>query len=311
MSANEKTSAGGMSRFTYYPGCSSQGSARHLDESLRAIAPEIGLELEELDDWNCCGASVGHVGGGALPNLALTGRNLAKVQAQAPKDVVTGCAACYLNTHAGNEKIKSDVKKRTRVNEALAAGGLAYEMDLQVRHMCEVIVNEVGVDAIKERVTNPLTDLKVAGYVGCQTVRPFAGTDGGGEYDTYEDPKFLDDFAEACGAEAVQFDPKTSCCGGSVAVMSPDRTLHLIKEILQAAEDADADVISTPCPLCQSNVEMYQAAINKKFGTKFDIPVVFYSQLMAVAFGLDAKEDAGLGRNTIRAEKLEAQAKKK
>ncbi|HJN04761.1 MAG TPA: heterodisulfide reductase-related iron-sulfur binding cluster, partial [Alphaproteobacteria bacterium] len=114
-----------------------------------------------------------------------------------------------------------------------------------------------------------------------------------------------------CGAEAVQFDPKTSCCGGSVAVMSPDRTLHLIKEILQAAEDADADVISTPCPLCQSNVEMYQAAINKKFGTKFDIPVVFYSQLMAVAFGLDAKEDAGLGRNTIRAEKLEAQAKKK
>ena len=311
MSADERKAAGGKTKFTYYPGCSSQGSARHLDESLRAIAPEIGLELEELDDWNCCGASVGHVGGGALPNLALTGRNLAKARAQGTQDVVTGCAACYLNTHAGNEKIKSDVKTRTQVNEALAAGDLAYDGDLQVRHMCEVIVNEVGVEKVKQRVTNPLTGLKVAGYVGCQTVRPFAGTDGGGNYDTYEDPDFLDDFTEACGAEAVAFDPKTSCCGGSVAVMSPDRTLHLIKEILQAAQDAEADVISTPCPLCQTNVEMYQGAINKKFGTNFDIPVVFYSQLMAVAFGMDPQKDAALQRNTIRAEGLETRGKQK
>jgi len=296
-------------KFTYYPGCSSQGSARHLDESLRAIAPEIGIEMEELDDWNCCGASVGHIGGGQLPNLALTGRNLAKAEEQGKRDVVTGCAACYLNTHAGNEKIKSDVTKRTQVNEALAAGDLSYEADLQVRHMCEVIVNDVGLDKVKERVTNPLTGLKVAGYVGCQTVRPFAGTDGGGAYDTYEDPDFLDDFAEACGAEAVEFDPKTSCCGGSVAVMSPDRTLHLIKTILEAADEAGADVISTPCPLCQTNVEMYQDAINKKYGTSFNIPVVFYSQLMAVAFGMDKKTDAALQRNTIRSDKLENMAK--
>lgn len=296
-------------KFTYYPGCSSQGSARHLDESLRAIAPEIGIEMEELDDWNCCGASVGHIGGGQLPNLALTGRNLAKAEEQGKRDIVTGCAACYLNTHAGNEKIKSDVNKRTQVNEALAAGDLAYEGDLQVRHMCEVIVNDVGLDKVKERVTNPLTGLKVAGYVGCQTVRPFAGTDGGGAYDTYEDPDFLDDFAEACGAEAVPFNPKTSCCGGSVAVMSPDRTLHLIKTILEAAEEAGADVISTPCPLCQTNVEMYQDAINKEYGTSFNIPVVFYSQLMAVAFGMDEKKDAALQRNTIRSDKLEKMAK--
>ena len=297
-------------KFTYYPGCSSQGSARHLDESLRAIAPEIGIELEELDDWNCCGASVGHIGGGQLPNMALTGRNLAKAEAQGPQDVVTGCAACYLNTHAGNEKIKSDVKMRRKVNEALGAADMSYDGDLQVRHMCEVIVNEVGVDKIKERVTNPLKGLKVAGYVGCQTVRPFAGTDGGGAYDTYEDPEFLDDFTEACGAEAVEFDPKTSCCGGSVAVMSPDRTLHLIKKIVEAADEAGADVIAAPCPLCQTNVEMYQDAINKKYGTNYQIPVVFYSQLMAVAFGLDAEKDAALHRNTIRSEKLEQMAKK-
>jgi heterodisulfide reductase subunit B len=299
----------GKKKFTYYPGCSSQGSAKHLDESLRAVAPELGIELEELDDWNCCGASVGHIAGSRLPNMALTGRNLANAQRQGPQDVVTGCAACYLNTHGGNEKIKSDVNLRRKVNEALAAGDLSYDEDLKVRHMCEVIVNDVGIDKVKERVTKPLTGLKVAGYVGCQTVRPFANTQAGGEYDTYDNPEFLDDFTKALGAEAVPFQHKTACCGGSVAVMSPDRTLHLIKNILEEAKQAGADVISTPCPLCQTNVEMYQDQINEKFGTDYSIPVVFYSQLMAVAFGLDAEKDAALHRNTIAAGKLEEMAK--
>jgi heterodisulfide reductase subunit B len=297
-------------KYTYYPGCSSQGSASHLDRSLRAIAPEIGVELEELDDWNCCGASVGHVAGGALPNTALSGRNLAKAERQGSQDILTGCAACYLNTHGANEKIKADVALRGRVNEALDAADMSYDADLQVRHACEVIVNDVGIDAVKQRVTNPLEGLKVAGYVGCQTVRPFANTDGGGAYDTYDDPEFLDNFTEACGAEAVPFDVKTSCCGGSVSVMSPDKTLHLIKKILDAAAEAEADVIATPCPLCQTNVEMYQDAINKKFGTNHQIPVVFYSQLMAVAFGMDANKDAALDQNTIKSDKLAAMAKK-
>ncbi len=300
----------GKKKYTYYPGCSSQGSAAHLDQSLRAIAPELGIELEELDDWNCCGASVSHIAGGALPTTVLSGRNLAKAAQQGPQDILTGCAACYLNTHGTNEKIKKEVALRRKVNEALSAADLSYDADLQVRHACEVIVNDVGIDKVKDRVTNPLDGLKVAGYVGCQTVRPFANTDAGGNYDTYDDPEFLDDFVEACGAQAVDFNPKTSCCGGSVSVMSPDKTLHLIEKILAAAKEAEADVIATPCPLCQTNVEMYQDAINKKFGTDYQIPVVFYSQLMAVAFGMDGDKDAALNRNTIRSEKLEAMAKK-
>ena len=297
-------------KYTYYPGCSAQGSASHLDKSLRAIAPEIGIELEELDDWNCCGASVGHLESGALPNTVLSGRNLALAQKQGGQDILTACAACYINTHSANEKIKKDVALRRNVNEALAEGDLAYDEDLQVRHACEVIVNDVGMDKIEERVTNPLTGLKVAGYVGCQTVRPFANTDAGGKYDTYDDPEFLDNFTKAVGAEAVDFDVKTSCCGGAISLISPQKTLHLIKQILDAAEEAEADVIATPCPLCQQNVEMYQDAVNKKFGTKHNIPVVFYSQLMAVAFGMDAKADAALDQNVIRAKKLEKMARK-
>ncbi len=297
-------------KYTYYPGCSAQGSASHLDKSLRAVAPEIGIELEELDDWNCCGASVGHLESGALPNTVLSGRNLALAQKQGGQDILTACAACYINTHSANEKIKKDVALRRNVNEALAEGDLTYDEDLQVRHACEVIVNDVGMEKIEERVTNPLTGLKVAGYVGCQTVRPFANTDAGGKYDTYDDPEFLDNFTRAVGAEAVDFNLKTSCCGGAISLISPQKTLHLIKQILDAAEEAEADVIATPCPLCQQNVEMYQDAVNKKFGTKHNIPVVFYSQLMAVAFGMDAKADAALDQNVIRAKKLEKMARK-
>ncbi|MBI3435967.1 MAG: CoB--CoM heterodisulfide reductase iron-sulfur subunit B family protein [Proteobacteria bacterium] len=297
-------------KYTYYPGCSSQASATHLDQSLRAVAPKLGIELEEIDDWNCCGASVGHVEGGTLPQTALSGRNLAKARKQGTSDVLTACAACYLNTHGVNEKIKNDVRTRKRVNESLGAVDLNYEGDLNVRHACEVLVNDVGLEKIKGQVKNPLTGLKVAGYVGCQTVRPFAATDTGGNYDTYDQPEFLDNFVKACGAEAVEYDPKTSCCGGSVSVYSPDKTLHLIKKIVQAAVDAGADVIATPCPLCQQNVEMYQSAINKEFGTNFNIPVVFYSQLMAVAFGMDAKKDAALDQNMIKPLKLVEMARK-
>ena len=296
-------------KFTYYPGCSSLGSGAHLDRSLRAIAPKLGLELEELEDWNCCGASVGHIEGGQLANTALSGRNLAHAQEQGPQDIVTGCAACYLNTHGAAEKIKADVKLRENINEALGAADMKYDEDRRVRHACEVIVNEVGLDKVKEAVTNPLDGVKVAGYVGCQTVRPFAETESGGAYDTFDDPEFLDDFIEACGAEAVEYDVKTACCGGSVSVMKPEKTLHLIKKILEKAVEAGADVIATPCPLCQTNVEMYQPAINKQFGTDFNIPVVFYSQLMAVAFGMDGKKDAALDQNIIKAKKLEEKAK--
>jgi heterodisulfide reductase subunit B len=296
-------------KMTYYPGCSSQGSGRHLDESIRAILPDLGVDIVDIEDWNCCGASVGNIGGGPLPNLALTGRNLAKAQELGNQDIVTGCAACYLNTHGGNEKIKEDVKKRRAINEALSEADLSYDDDLDVHHVMEVIVNDIGMDAVEKKATNKLKGLKVAGWVGCQTVRPFAGTETGGKYATYEDPSFLDEITEACGAEVTDFAPKTNCCGGSVAVMKPEKTLHLMKTILDAAVESGADVVSTPCPLCQTNLEMYQDAINKEFDTDFNMPVVFPSQLIAVAMGMDAEKDAGLQRQTIRSEKLEKMAK--
>jgi heterodisulfide reductase subunit B len=296
-------------KFTYYPGCSSMESGKHLDHSVRSIAGRLDIELETIDDWNCCGASVAHVKCGPLATSALSGRNLAKARQQGTADVISPCAACYLNTHGVNESMRDDPKARADINEALSVAGLSYDGELHVRHVCEVLVNHVGNERIKREVTNPLHGLKVAGWVGCQTVRPFAGTERGGNFDTYHDPKFLDNFHEACGAEVLPFEPKTACCGGSVSVYSPDKTLGLMAKILQAAEDVKADVISTPCPLCQVNVEMYQDRINKEFGTNFNMPVVFYSQIMAVAFGMDVKE-AALDKHMITPQKLIDKVKK-
>jgi heterodisulfide reductase subunit B len=296
-------------KFTFYPGCSSQGSGQHLDTSTRAVMAKLGYELEDISDWNCCGASVGELASGHLPTAALSARNLAQAKEQGDQDVMTACAACYLNTHAVNEEIRDNAQTKADLNEALGAVGKSYDGSLHVRHACEVLVNDVGMDAIKGAVSNSLSGLKVAGYVGCQTVRPFAGTERGGSYDEYDQPHFLDDFINATGAEAIDFDNRTSCCGGSVSVMKPDQTLHLMHKILAEAQAKGADMIATPCPLCQTNVEMYQDRINKKYGTSFNIPVVFHTQLLAVAFGLDATKDAALNQNIIPADKLKAKAK--
>ncbi len=295
-------------KFAYYPGCSSEASAVHLDKSTRAVFKTLDLELQDIEDWNCCGASVGHLAGGNTANSALSARTMALAQAQDAGDIATPCAACYLNTHEVNEHIREDAEFKGEMNEALGAAGQSYDGELLVRHTCEILVNEAGYDAIKEKVTKPLEGLKVAGYVGCQTVRPFASTERGGKYAEYDDPDFLDRFSELCGAEAIDFKHRTACCGGSVAVMSPDRTLHLMKDILQEAQEKGADVISTPCPLCLQNVEMYQAQINAKFGTDFNIPVVFHTQLMAVAMGL-SDEEAGLKNHMIPADVVKEKAK--
>ncbi|MEK6771619.1 MAG: heterodisulfide reductase-related iron-sulfur binding cluster, partial [Pseudomonadota bacterium] len=192
------------------------------------------------------------------------------------------------------------------VNDILKDAGLKYEGKQPVRHMVEVLIEDLGYDELKKPVKKPLEGIKIAGYVGCQTNRPF-GVDG----ESFENPKYLDKLTETMGAEAVEkYDQKVTCCGGALAFSEPDKSYVQISKIIESAYDHGAEMIVTPCPVCQMNVEVYQDLINKKFNKKFKIPVVYYSQLMAVAYGASAKE-AGLDGNIIRATKLEEIAAKK
>ena len=169
----------------------------------------------------------------------------------------------------------------------------------------EHLIEDLGYEELGKPVKKPLEGIKIAGYVGCQTNRPF-GIAG----ESFENPVYLDNMIEACGAKAVnRYDKKVACCSGALMFSEPDKGHALVKDIIEAAYDGGADMIVTPCQLCQMNVESYQSNINKTFGTKFNIPVVYYSQLIAVAYGKSAK-DAALDGQIIRATKLEEIANK-
>ena len=294
--------------YSFYPGCSSQSKASSANylKSTNTICEELDIQLNEIPDWNCCSASIGYGGGGELPRMALSARNIALSQkAHGNQDIVATCAACWLATRETKERLEESPKIREGASQALAEIGIKIEDNLpKTRHMVEVLIEDVGFEEIASKVKNPLEGLKIAGYVGCQTNRPF-GIDG----ESFENPKYLDRMIETVGAQAVdRYDKKVSCCGGALMFSEPEKSQALVKDIIEAAYDGGADMIVTPCPVCQMNVEVYQGQINQTYGTKFNIPVVYYSTLMAVAFGRSAK-DAALDGQIIRAKKLEDKVK--
>lgn len=292
-------------QYAFYPGCSSQkgASADNFLRSIGVMCDKLDVQLNEIPDWNCCGASIGYGEGGELPRLVLSARNLALAEKELPgQQMVSVCPACWLASRETEERLHESSSLLAETNEALKEAGLNLRNEVQQRHMVEVLIEDIGWEGMKKPVVKPLEGLKFAGYVGCQTNRPF-GIVG----ESFENPQYLDKMIETCGAEAVKYDQKVTCCGGALAFSEPEKAQKQIRDIVESAYDHGADMIVTPCQLCQANVEIYQSEINKKQGTKFNMPVVYYSQLMTVAYGGSAK-DAGLDGQLIRAEKLEKAA---
>ncbi|HFE48444.1 MAG TPA: heterodisulfide reductase [Chromatiaceae bacterium] len=289
--------------YSFYPGCSSQkgASSSNYLTSVETMCDELDIQLNHIPDWNCCSASIGYAGGGELPRLTLSARNIALSEEHNPgQEIVATCAACWLATREASERLGEDDELMAEANTALAEAGLKLKNDTPIKHMAEVLVEEVGYDEIASKVKKPLEGIKIAGYVGCQTNRPF-GIHG----ESYENPKYLDKLVETLGADSIpDYEKKVQCCGGALAFSEPDKSQEMIKGILEAAYDNGADMVVTPCPVCQMNVEVYQDQINAKFGTKFKMPVVYYSTLMSVAFGRSGK-DAALDGQIIKAKKLE------
>lgn len=294
--------------YSFYPGCSSQkaASSSNYQTSVNSMCDTLDIQLNEIPDWNCCSASIGFAGGGELPRLALSARNMALSEKAHPgQDIVATCAACWLATKETQERLTKNEDLMAETNLALAEAGLEVKANQNIRHMVEVLIDDFGFDELGSHVKKPLEGIKIAGYVGCQTNRPF-GIDG----ESFENPKYLDKMIETMGAEACgDYEKKVSCCGGALAFSEPEKSQELIKGIIESAYDNGADMIVTPCPVCQMNVEVYQGHINQTHGTKFDIPVVYYSQLMSVAYGASVKE-AGLDGQIIRAKQLEDIANK-
>lgn len=273
-------------KYTVYPGCASEGTAISYHHSALEVAKVLGLELKEIEDWNCCGATVTSSVIGQFAADVLAARNLALAEKMGQEDVVATCSSCYAILGSANKKF-ADEKFKANANDALSKDGLSYDGKLKVRMLLDVLVSEVGLEAIASKVVKPLKGLKVAGYVGCQTVRALR------EFDNWENPTFLDKIITALGAEPVPFPQKLKCCTGAMAISSADITVSALYPIVKGAHEAGADLIVTPCPLCQMNLDAFQVKVNKNFGGNYNLPVLFFTQLMAVAYGLDRKK-AGL-----------------
>ncbi|MFB0564359.1 MAG: CoB--CoM heterodisulfide reductase iron-sulfur subunit B family protein [Candidatus Aminicenantaceae bacterium] len=276
--------------YIYYPGCSLEASAKGYDQSFRFVFKELGLELVELEDWNCCGATY-YMATKETVSLVISARNLALAE-KYRGDLIAPCSSCYTILYKTNHILKNNPIMRAKVDQALKRDNLAYSLSLKIRHPLEVLVNDVGINTIASQARFRLDGVKMAQYYGCQIVRPDRGLD------DKENPQMMDSLFEALGVENVYFPMKVRCCGGMLMTTYPDVGLELNKDILECAYENEADLIVTTCPLCQINVEAYQDKINKKFKSNFHIPVLFFTQALGLALGGTPK-DLGLDRSLI------------
>lgn len=285
-------------KYAYYPGCSLERNASAYHQSAMAVAEPLDLEFLEIEDWNCCGATEYH-SLNLIPAYALTARNLALAARQPGNghQLTAPCSLCALNMSKTDRYMAESPELAQKINTALAAGGLSYTPgSLKVRHLLDVVVNDVGFSAIAAKVTKPLKGLRVAPYYGCLIVRPGYG----GEFDDPEQPVLLDKLMKVLGAEVVDFPVKAQCCGGHMTQISEPVALDMIRRLLKNADEYEADVIVTLCPMCQLNLDAYQDNVNKFFKTKFNIPVLYFTQMMGLAFGMKPVE-LGIGKEFVDA----------
>ncbi len=277
-------------RYAYYPGCSLEYTGKPYDRSIRAVFKALDVELVEIQDWNCCGATM-YMSSKKIVSYALSARNLA-IAAREHLDVCAPCSSCYTILRKTNHQINNDPPSRDHINEALSAANLHYDGQTLVRHPLDILVNDVGIDEIKKRVKHPLTGLKVAPYYGCQIVRP------NGYFDDVDDPQSMDRLLTALGAEVTYYPMKVKCCGGMLMMTDETIALKLCVDLIEAAIENDANVISTACPLCEMNLEAYQPQINAAYKTNYSIPILYFSQLLGMALGI-SDDDLDLNKMIV------------
>lgn len=276
-----------MKYYSYFPGCSAESTAVGLGISVQAIAKPLDIELIELEDWTCCG-STPYGSLDEIESIIVAARNLALAE-KTGLDLVTPCSSCYITLYKANLYLKEHPQLMGQVNEALAVANLTYHGNVRVRHLIEVLFNDITPEVIASKVKCQLNRLKVAPYYGCQSVRPDYG------FDHPEFPQTLDRIVESLGAEAVPYPLKSRCCGGSLIISEENLALGLLRKLLDNAVSNGAQCIVTPCPLCQMNLDAYQSKVNSKFKTSYNLPILFVTQLIGLALGIDP---ISLGLNT-------------
>ena len=282
-------------KVAYYPGCALEGSGHAYNRSTKALGKELGLELVEVENWNCCGAmEVKNID----PKLQtyLSSRVMSIAANEMDFDVVMApCNGCYHNLKKAEYDLAHDPESVEVVDRlSKKAGHATYKAgDVETIHALDWIKDAIGEDGIRARVKNSLKGLKVANYYGCMYTRPrhiFPEKDQGPGSESTARPHFMDDLLAAAGAENVEFPLKTACCGGAHTLSDCDTSTKLVLNLLRAAEACGADVIATECPTCHSGLEMHQIRAEKRFGVKTTVKILYFTQLLGLALGVGPRK---------------------
>jgi heterodisulfide reductase subunit B len=281
-------------KYAFFPGCSLESTAWDFDRSTRAVCGALGIELEVIPDWVCCGSTPAHATSAALA-VALPVIDLVKAQAMG-LPVMAACASCYARLRTANHKVRHEPEDR---RQAERITGKSYDGGVEVRHVLDVLVNHLGLDAIRAKVRRPLEGLQVACYYGCLLTRPPEIV----AFDNPEHPTCMEDLVAAAGAEPVEWPYKTECCGASLSMSQSSVVCRLSHRLLSMARQAGAECLAVACPLCQVNLDLRQADAVKAHGPLPPTPVLYVTQLLGLALGLSFA-DLGLDALSVSADSL-------
>lgn len=281
-------------RVAYYPGCALEGTGHAYNESTREVGKALGLELDEVKNWNCCGAmEVKNVH--PMLQTYMSARNMAIAAEKMGLDTVMApCNGCYHNLKKAEYECSTSAETLQTVQDlAKKADDPVYDGKVRTLHLLEWLMEELGPEGIQERIRKNLNGLKIANYYGCMYTRPrqiFPEKDQGPGSESTHKPHFMDDLLQAAGAENVDFPLKTACCGGAHTLSDSDTSTQLVLNLLQAAEESGAEVIATECPTCHSGLEMHQVRAETRFGIQTKVKIVYFTQLLGLALGLSPRK---------------------
>jgi len=266
-------------KISYYPGCTLKNHAKNFEDSTICSLNTIGVEVEELSRWNCCGTVFSLTTDDLIHHVAPI-RNLIRVKEANYDKVMTVCAMCYNTLKRANERIKSDPESLDILNDFMDREETVYEGDVQVFHLLEFLKDEIGFKNLEKKVIKPLKKLKIASYYGCLLVRPKEIG-----FDDMENPTILDDLMSALGADSIDFPFKTECCGAYQTVDKPEIIADRTNQILTSAREQGAEIVVVSCPLCAFNLDQRQKQTAEKYPEFKHIPVLYFTQPLAIALG--------------------------
>ncbi|NNG04438.1 MAG: CoB--CoM heterodisulfide reductase iron-sulfur subunit B family protein [Inquilinus sp.] len=282
-------------KVAYYPGCALEGTGHAYNRSTKAVGRELGLDLVEVKNWNCCGAmEVKNIDPKLQTYLSSRVMSIA-VNEMGFDTVMAPCNGCYHNLKKAEYDLATDEDSAAVVDRlSTKAGHATYQAgDIETIHALDWIMHSIGEDGIRDRLKNSLQGVKVANYYGCMYTRPrhiFPEKDQGNGSESTSEPHFMDDLLAAAGAEIVDYPLKTACCGGAHTLSDCDTSTKLVINLLRAAEAAGADVIATECPTCHSGLEMHQIRAEKRYDIKTSVKILYFTQLLGLALGLKPKK---------------------